>query len=219
MAAFAEPGALQRTVHLSFGDSTAADYAWQLVADHVVHGWDLAVAVGADPHLDADLVVRCGHWWERWEQAYGAGAVAERAPLPAHATRQDRLIASFGRDPSWSAAQAAVARYRASWEAWDLNRIMACLADGAVFETTGPAPDGVRLEGRAAIRAAWQEMFDATREPSFAFEDTVVCGERATARWRFGWVNEDGSPGHVRGVDLLRVANGRITEKLAYVKG
>lgn len=220
VAAFVEPGALERTVHLSFGDFTAADYAWQLVADHVVHGWDLAVAVGADSHLDHDLVVRCASWWERWEETYrSGGAVASRVPLGPHASRQDRLLAAFGRDPSWSAPQAAVARYCASWEAWDLDRIMACLADGAVFETTGPAPEGVRLEGKSAIRAAWQEMFERTREPSFAFEDTVVCGERATARWRFSWTDEDGSPGHVRGVDLLRVANGRIAEKLAYVKG
>lgn len=220
VAAFAGPGALERTVHLSFGDFSAADYGWQLVADHVVHGWDLAVAVGADPHLDHDLVVRCAHWWEQWEETYrGAGVVGPSVPLSAHGSRQDRLLGSFGRDPSWSAARATVARFGAAWEAWDLDRIVACLAEDAVFETTGPAPDGGRVEGRDAIRAAWQEMFDATRDGSFTFEDSVVCGDRATARWRFAWTNDDGSPGHVRGVDVLRVADGRIAEKLSYVKG
>lgn len=220
VAAFTEPGALERTVHLSFGDFTAADYAWQMVADHVIHAWDLAVAVGADPHLDLDLVVRTSHWWEHWEAAYrDAGAVGPRFPLTAHASLQDRLISSFGRDPSWSAEQAAVTRFGAAWEAWDLDRITACLAEDAVFESTGPAPDGVRVEGRAAIRALWQDMFDNTRDPSFRFEETVVCGDRATARWRFSWSNEDGSAGHVRGVDVIRVANGQIAEKLSYVKG
>lgn len=218
--AFSEPGALDRIVHLSFGDFTAADYAWQLIADHVVHAWDLAVAVGADPHLDPDLVVRVAHWWEQWEDAYrSSGAIGPRVPLSAHATRQDRLIGSFGRDPAWSAAQAAVARFSASWEAWDLDRITACLADDAVFESTSPAPDGVRVEGRPAIHAMWQQMFDETRNASYTVEDVVGCGEHATVRWRFAWTNDDGSPGHVRGIDLLRVANGKIAEKLSYVKG
>jgi ketosteroid isomerase-like protein len=62
-------------------------------------------------------------------------------------------------------------------------------------------------------------MFDGTRDASFTFEDSVVCGDRATARWRFAWTDADGSPGHVRGVDVLRVADGRIAEKLSYVKG
>ncbi|HEU5111616.1 MAG TPA: TIGR03086 family metal-binding protein, partial [Micromonosporaceae bacterium] len=47
-AAVAEPGALERTVHLSFGPTPAAEYATQLLADHLVHAWDVAVAVGAD---------------------------------------------------------------------------------------------------------------------------------------------------------------------------
>ena len=33
-------------------------------------------------------------------------------------------------------------------------------------------------------------------------------------RWRYSW---DG--GHVRGVDLIKIRDGKITEKLAYVKG
>ena len=46
-----------------------------------------------------------------------------------------------------------VERFGSAWEAWDLDAVMALMADDAVFESTGPAPDGVRLEGRDAIRA------------------------------------------------------------------
>ena len=220
VSAFSEPGAMDRTVHLSFGDTSAAEYAWQLIADHVVHAWDLAVAVGADPHIDQDLVVRVEHWWQHWEEVYrSAGAVGPRAELTGHPSRQDRLISSFGRDPAWSMSQAAVARFGAAWEAWDLDRIVACLADDAVFETTGPAPDGERVQGKEAIRALWQRMFDETQDASFTFEDSTICGDRATCRWQFAWTNGDGSRGHVRGVDVIGVADGRITEKLSYVKG
>ena len=218
--AFAEPGAAGRIVHLSFGDTPAAEYAWQLIVDHVVHSWDLAVAIGADRIVDQDLVVRTAQWWEGWEQVYrDGGAVGPRVELGHEATRQDRLIASFGRDPAWSSIHAVVAKFGAAWEAWDMAAAVALLAPDAVFESTGPAPDGRRLEGVDAIRAEWEAMDAATKDPSFTFEEVVVSGDRATARWRFGWTNEDGSPGHVRGVDVMRVADGLIAEKLSYVKG
>jgi ketosteroid isomerase-like protein len=96
---------------------------------------------------------------------------------------------------------------------------MALMADDAVFESTGPAPEGRRIEGSDAIRREWQEMFDGTRDASFTFEESFVCGDRAAARWVFGWTNDDGSPGRVRGTDVIRVRDGRIAEKLSYVKG
>ena len=45
-------------------------------------------------------------------------------------------------------------------------------------------------------------------------EDTVVCGERAVIRWRFNF----GDGASVRGVNLMRVADGRIVEALGYAK-
>jgi hypothetical protein len=45
-------------------------------------------------------------------------------------------------------------------------------------------------------------------------EESVVAGDRVVQRWRFDW-----GDGHVRGIDLITVRNGLVTEKLAYVKG
>lgn len=104
VAALAEDGALARIVHLSFGDFTAEDYAWQVLVDHVVHTWDVLAGSGADRTLDPDLVDASTGWWASWEEAYrGAGAVGPAVELGADASKQDRLIASFGRDPSWTA--------------------------------------------------------------------------------------------------------------------
>jgi len=217
--AFGEPGAGDRTVHLSFGDTPATEYAWQLIADHVVHGWDLAAATGGDTQLDDDLVSAVTGWFAEREHLYRqAGAIADRPPVAA-STARDRLLVGFGRDPSWTGHHDVVRRFGAAWEAWDLDAIMDLMADDAVFESTGPAPDGRRVEGREAVRAEWQEMFAATRDASFTFEESFVCGDRATARWVFAWANEDGSPRHVRGVDVIRVRDGKIAEKLSYVKG
>jgi len=49
----------------------------------------------------------------------------------------------------------------------------------------------------------------------FDLEEMFVAGDRATIRWRF-WM-ADGSS--VRGVNLMRVADGRIVEAMGYVKG
>ena len=104
LMAFAEPGARERTVHLSFGDFPAEEYAWQLVADHLIHAWDLAAAIGADRRFDDELVAAVAEWFTAQESAYrSGGAVAER-PAAQATTAQDRLLVAFGRDPSWSAS-------------------------------------------------------------------------------------------------------------------
>jgi uncharacterized protein (TIGR03086 family) len=98
LAAAAEPGAMDRTVHLSFGDFPGQEYALQLFADHLIHAWDLARAIGADERLDPALVDGCTTWFAALEDAYrSAGAIAGRPPIPDGADAQIRLLAMFGR--------------------------------------------------------------------------------------------------------------------------
>jgi uncharacterized protein (TIGR03086 family) len=93
-----EDGAMDRTVHLSFGDFPGREYTMQLFADHLIHAWDLARAIGASERLDPGLVTSCGAWFEAMEDAYrGAGAIAARPPLPADADAQTVLLGRFGR--------------------------------------------------------------------------------------------------------------------------
>src|SRR5205807_5787926 len=54
-AAFATPGALNRTVHLSFGDTRASAYCAQMTTDAIVHSWDLARAIGVDDKIPDGL--------------------------------------------------------------------------------------------------------------------------------------------------------------------
>ena len=89
---------MDRTVHLSFGDFPGREYAMQLFADHLIHAWDLARAIGADEWLDPALVEGCTTWFAALEDAYrGAGAIAGRPPIPDGAGAQTRLLAMFGR--------------------------------------------------------------------------------------------------------------------------
>jgi uncharacterized protein (TIGR03086 family) len=105
--AVAEPGALDRIVHLSFGDHPGAEYAWQLLADHLVHAWDLAAAIGADRRMDPAVVSALAEWFADREDFYrDGGAIGPRLEVPAAAGEWERLLGRFGRDPDWPARPA-----------------------------------------------------------------------------------------------------------------
>ena len=106
-----------------------------------------------------------------------------------------------------------VEAFGAAWSAHDLDATLALITDDCVFDATGPAPDGTRHVGPQAIRAAWQAIFDDVRT-QFEVEETFAAADRVIQRWRYSW---DG--GHVRGVDVFKVRDGQVAEKLSYVKG
>lgn len=86
------------------------------------------------------------------------------------------------------------------------------IADDCVMEGVGPAPDGNRWDGYAECLAGWQGLI---RDPGIRFEveHVDVDGERAVIRWR---LHHAEAP--FRGVNLMRVRDGRIVEALGYGK-
>ncbi|MGH3462639.1 MAG: TIGR03086 family metal-binding protein [Kribbellaceae bacterium] len=217
--AVVEPVLLRSTVQLSYGEEDAAEYINQLVADHLIHGWDLAVAIGSDRRLDPQVVAAVADWFADREELYrSSGAVGPR-PAEAFGDPQDELLAAFGRDPRWTPEHTVVAEFGEAFGRRDVDAIMALMTDDCVFESTGPAPDGERFEGAYAVREQWRKLFDQTAEAEFHTEESVVRGDRAVVRWRFTWRGPEGQPGHVRGVDVIRLRGGKIAEKLSYVKG
>ena len=86
-----EEGAMERTVQLSFGETPAAEYARQLAADHLVHAWDLARALGVDDTLDPEAVHAVAEWFEPTEELWReAGVIGPRVPVPDDADEQTR---------------------------------------------------------------------------------------------------------------------------------
>jgi ketosteroid isomerase-like protein len=100
------------------------------------------------------------------------------------------------------------AAFQAAWDAHDLDATLALVTDDCVFESARPGVNGPRIVGRDALRAAWAAGFAKGGEP-FAIEDRFAAGDRVVQLWRFG---------AVRGIDVLRVRDSRISEKLGYVK-
>ncbi len=112
---------------------------------------------------------------------------------------------------------AAVDRFNDAFNAHDVDAVMAVMTDDCVFESTSP-PLGERHEGAAAVRAAWESLFASSPTAHFDAEEVIAAGDRCTVRWVYTWDDADGK-GRVRGVDVLRVRDGKVAEKLAYVKG
>jgi ketosteroid isomerase-like protein len=106
-----------------------------------------------------------------------------------------------------------VEAFGAAWADHDLDAALAMVTEDCLFDATGPAPDGACCVGIDAIRTVWAPIFD---DPSSRFdaEETFQAGDRVVQRWRYSF---DG--GHVRGVDLFRIRDGKVAEKLSYVKG
>jgi hypothetical protein len=50
--------------------------------------------------------------------------------------------------------------------------------------------------------------------PKLTMEELLPFDDRALVLWRYDW-----GDGHVRGVDVMRVRDGKVVEMFAYVKG
>jgi uncharacterized protein (TIGR03086 family) len=88
-------------VHLSYGEEDAAEYAWQLAADHLIHGWDLAKGTGQDTAMDPALVTAVAGWFAAREGQYReSGAIGPRAALTGDP--QTDILAAFGRRADWT---------------------------------------------------------------------------------------------------------------------
>lgn len=96
------------------------------------------------------------------------------------------------------------------------SALLDLVAEDCVIENTQPAPDGSRHEGRAACLQLWTGI---ATNPDIAFETESITarGDRGEIRWRLRWgpAQEDS----VRGVNLMRVRDGRIVEAAGYMKG
>ncbi|MER9213389.1 nuclear transport factor 2 family protein [Mesorhizobium sp. M0663] len=105
-------------------------------------------------------------------------------------------------------------RYNDVFQRHDPSALDDLVAEDCVIENTTPAPDGARRIGKGACVELWSAIATGpgTR---FDIEETFVAGDRATIRWRY-WMADGRS---LRGVNLMRVADGQIVETMGYVKG
>src|SRR6188474_1159921 len=118
-------------------------------------------------------------------------------------------------DPESLATSAILERFNQVFLTHDPTARAELVAEDCVVENTHPAPDGARHEGREACIALWTGI--ATMPDAyFETESIIARGDRGEIRWRLVWGGEHA--GAVRGVNLMRVRDGRIVEAQGYVK-
>lgn len=128
-------------------------------------------------------------------------------------------VSSAALDEVTAATVAAIERFNVAFNQRDVPAVMAAMTDDCVFESTCPPPDGVRYEGQDAVRAVWEGLFSGSPDVTFEVEELYAVGDRCTVRWLMRYTGQDGSAQHLRGIDAFRVRDGKVAEKLAYVKG
>lgn len=105
--------------------------------------------------------------------------------------------------------------YNEAFHSHDPRLLADLVAEDCVIEDTGPTPDGARREGRRACLARWSALA-ADENLDFSPEPAEILGDLAVAPWTLRW--GPGDADRVRGVNLIRIREGRITEARGYVK-
>lgn len=109
-----------------------------------------------------------------------------------------------------------VVRFTDAFNRDDLDGVMSFMADDAVYDEF----NGTVNRGKAAIRAAFVPQFRGDHGTlRFHTEDLFVdpVAGKALIRWVCTLQTKRGPAGW-RGLDILHVRNGLITEKLTYAK-
>jgi uncharacterized protein (TIGR03086 family) len=106
LAAWSDPATWQRELNMMGTPTPAADIAGLLIAELVLHGWDLAAATGqqyqvAAATADAALAAVTANA-DLFRQYKG---FADPVDVPSSATPLDRVLALSGRDPAWAQHQ------------------------------------------------------------------------------------------------------------------
>lgn len=104
VAAWSDAGAWTRELNVMGNPTPSADVGALLLAEMVLHGWDVARATGQDFHCDGPVVAAAAQAVaanaELFRRYQGFAAPVE---LPPGASGFDRLLATSGRDPGWTA--------------------------------------------------------------------------------------------------------------------
>jgi limonene-1,2-epoxide hydrolase len=112
-----------------------------------------------------------------------------------------------------------VLEFNEAFNRHDIKAMMQLMSDDCIFENTSPAPDGTMIKGKDAVTQFWEGFFNESPHAHIKIEEIFSLGFRCVMRWKYNRMDASGHNGHVRGVDLFKVTNGLISEKLSYVKG
>jgi ketosteroid isomerase-like protein len=109
-----------------------------------------------------------------------------------------------------------VIRFTEAFNRDDLEEVLSLMSEDAIYDEF----DGRRRHGRSEIRAAFEPQFRGDfGRIRFRTEDLFIDERdgKALIRWRCS-IDKGGRTRFWRGLDVLHVKDGRITEKHTYAK-
>ena len=193
------------TYHREFtaGDSVGLEFSAK-IGDLSLKGIDLIRFDEAGKIVDFEVMIRPANALAGPGPGNGqaAGSLRNHAMTPSTAHL----------DTQSAAALATVRQFNDAVNRHDLSAIMALMTADCVFENTYPPPDGERFAGQVAVGNFWRQFFAASPTAVFTSEEEFACGDRAVVRWRYQW-GDAAHGGHIRGVDIFRVQDGRGRRK------
>ncbi len=117
-----------------------------------------------------------------------------------------------------------MAAFASAFRAGDADGVAACLADDFMWHlpTGTGSRQGDVLHGKEAVRHYLRERFARARgshgDVTFSDSRMEICGDAVLLQYRVQGTMEDGRPVDAVGLDLFRVAHGKLRLKDAYWK-
>ena len=108
-----------------------------------------------------------------------------------------------------------IKKFNESFKVHDISLLTNLIAENCVMEAAMPAPNGSKTIGKKECLAFWEQLLLAPVTQFFP-EEVTIMGERAIILWRYQWA--EGEENSIRGVNIMTVKDGLITEALGYVK-
>jgi uncharacterized protein (TIGR03086 family) len=103
VAAWSDPAAWQRDLNVMGSPTPSADVAALLIAEMVLHGWDVAKASGQGYSCPDDVAAAVYEAVQANAELFRKyQGFADEVPVPDSAPVLDRALALSGRDPGWT---------------------------------------------------------------------------------------------------------------------
>jgi ketosteroid isomerase-like protein len=134
---------------------------------------------------------------------------------PAASSAKEGIVRSR-EEADAEATLTVVRRFIESVGRHDVEAILADMTDDAVYENLGQDVDSGRHEGQAAVRAAFEAVFEAYPDCRSETDDLFAAGDRCCYCWTMRWTEPDGSEGVSRGTDVFTVRAGKVATKKTY---
>jgi hypothetical protein len=106
-------------------------------------------------------------------------------------------------------------KYHNAFRDHDVDALVDLVHADCIIENTGPAPNGTRHVGKAECLRLWQGIA-GNKAGRFEHEEILVVGDRCITRWIYR--GGEGDENSLRGINMMRVKDGRFIEAFGYAK-